>query len=440
MKVKVLKRNVQDFVRETKHDIHKVNRNYSQVEHPFEAEREYQRALNSVKLEKVFAKPFLGSLDGHRDGITCVSKHPGRLSTIASAAADGEIRLWDLANRKCSSTWQGHEGVVRGLTFTPSGEQLLSCADDKTIKTWSATEVSDTPLDTVVCKHMVTGISHRRDNEQFATCGENTQLWEAGRSVPIRTFQWGVDSVHTIKYNQVESNLLAAAASDNSIILYDTRDVGPVRKVVMTLRSNAIAWNPMEAMVFTTASEDYNLYTFDVRKLDRPTNVHMDHVSAVTDLDYSPTGREIVSGSYDKTIRIFQAGEGRSREIYHTKRMQRLTNVLWSNDNRYIVSGSDEMCLRLWKARASEKLGIIKDRERVSLQYSEKLKEKYAQHPQIARISRHRQVPKHVKNAGAEHRTITESRSKKEANRRKHSKPGTVPYIPVREKNVVDES
>jgi len=440
MKVKVLKRNVQDFVRETKHDIHKVHRNYSQVEHPFEAEREYQRALNSVKLEKVFAKPFLGSLDGHRDGITCVSKHPGKLSSIASAAADGELRLWDLANRKCSSSWQGHEGVVRGLTYTPTGEQLLSCADDKTIKTWSATEVSDTPVDTIVCKHMVTGISHRRDNQQFATSGENTQLWETGRSVPIRTFQWGVDTVHTLKFNQVEANLLAAAASDNSIIIYDTRDVGPVRKVVMTLRSNAIAWNPMEAMVFTTASEDYNLYSFDLRKLDRPINVMMDHVSAVTDLDYSPTGREIVSGSYDKTIRIFQCGEGRSREIYHTKRMQRLTNVLWSNDNRYIVSGSDEMCLRLWKARASEKLGIIKDRERVSLQYKEKLKEKYAQHPQISRIARHRQIPKHVKNARNELSTIKDSKSRKEANRRKHSKPGTVPYIPEREKNVVDES
>ena len=43
------------------------------------------------------------------------------------------------------------------------------------------------------------------------------------------------------------------------------------------------------------------------------------------------------------------------------------------------------MCLRLWKARASEKLGVIKDRERVSLQYAEKLKEKYAQHPQVNR-------------------------------------------------------
>jgi hypothetical protein len=50
---------------------------------------------------------------------------------------------------------------------------------------------------------------------------------------------------------------------------------------------------------------------------------------------------------------------------------------------QYIVSGSDEMCLRLWKARASEKLGVMKDRERVALQYAEKLKEKYAQHPKV---------------------------------------------------------
>ena len=35
-----------------------------------EEAREYKRALNAVKLEKVFAKPFLASLDGHRDGVS----------------------------------------------------------------------------------------------------------------------------------------------------------------------------------------------------------------------------------------------------------------------------------------------------------------------------------------------------------------------------------
>jgi WD40 repeat protein len=88
--------------------------------------------------------------------------------------------------RKCVGVWQAHEGVIRGTTFTPSGEQLLTCADDKTIKTWSTESFSDTPLDTVVCKYMVTGISHARDSDQFATCGENTQLWAAGRTVPLR--------------------------------------------------------------------------------------------------------------------------------------------------------------------------------------------------------------------------------------------------------------
>ena len=51
--------------------------------------------------------------------------------------------------------------------------------------------------------------------------------------------------------------------------------------------------------------------------------------------------------------------QGHSRDIYHTKRMQRLTSVLWSMDDRYIYSASDEMNIRIWKARASEKLGVV---------------------------------------------------------------------------------
>ena len=41
------------------------------------------------------------------------------------------------------------------------------------------------------------------------------------------------------------------------------------------------------------------------------------------DVDYSPTGQEIVTGAYDRSIRIYRASDGHSRDIYHTKRMQR---------------------------------------------------------------------------------------------------------------------
>ena len=103
----------------------------------------------------------------------------------------------------------------------------------------------------------------------------------------------------------------------------------------MRMRTNAICWNPMEAFNFTCANEDHNLYTFDMRNLDKAKVVHKDHVSAVLDIDYSPTGKQFVSGAYDRTMRIFEFNGGHSNEIYHTKRMQRIFSVKWSSDAKY---------------------------------------------------------------------------------------------------------
>jgi WD repeat and SOF domain-containing protein 1 len=50
--------------------------------------------------------------------------------------------------------------------------------------------------------------------------------------------------------------------------------------------------------------------------------IHKDHISGILDIDYAPTGKEFVTGSFDKTIRVFRTTEGKSREVYHTRRMQ----------------------------------------------------------------------------------------------------------------------
>ncbi|XP_063986211.1 DDB1- and CUL4-associated factor 13 [Diachasmimorpha longicaudata] len=443
MKVKVLTRNPDEYLRETKRDIHRVPRNYDPSLHPFEAAREYTRALNAVKLDRVFAKPFIGNLEGHKDGVSAICKHPAKLSVIVSGSCDGEVKIWDLPQRICYRSILAHDGILRAITFSNDAENFITVGDDKMIKTWrfhtDAESQEDLPINTIISKNIISSISHHRRKPEFVTCGEVCQLWEETRNEPIKTFKWGVDSLHHVAYNLVQSNLLAACASDRSIILYDTRDTGPLRKVTLKLRTNKLAWNPMEAYTFTSANEDYNLYTFDIRKLKTPVNVHMDHVGAVTDVDYSPTGKEFVSGSYDKSLRIFEVNKGHSRDIYHTKRMQRLTNIAWSLDDKYIISGSDEMNIRVWKARASEKLGVLKPRERAALNYNSTLKEKFAGHPQIRRIARHRQVPKHIYNAQDELRTIRNKRKTKEAKRRAHSRPGSVPYVSERKAHVVED-
>ena len=156
------------------------------------------------------------------------------------------------------------------------------------------------------------------------------------------------------------------------------------------------------------------------------------------DVDYSPTGRELVSASYDKTIRIFPSkGPGHSREIYYTKRMQRVFGVKWSLDAHYIISCSDETNIRLWKANASKKIIVTNYRERTSLEYKAKLREKYKHHPQIKRIAKHRHIPRQLYHAREEKRSAIDRGQRKQNNRIMHSKPGSVELVAERKKPVL---
>ncbi len=97
------------------------------------------------------------------------------------------------------------------------------------------------------------------------------------------------------------------------------------------------------------------------------------------------------------------------------------------------------MNIRLWKANASEKIGLLKWREKDQFDYNAKLKEKFKHFPEIKRIKRHRHLPKTVYNATKEMRKMKMSQKRKEANRRVHSKPGTVPFVSEKTKHVIDE-
>lgn len=73
---------------------------------------------------------------------------------------------------------------------------------------------------------------------------------------------------------QAEPDIFGSTGSDRSIALYDLRHNTPIRKIVMQTNANALCWNPMEPLNFVVASEDCNLYTYDMRKLDTATCVH----------------------------------------------------------------------------------------------------------------------------------------------------------------------
>lgn len=68
-----------------------VQRNYDPTLHPFEAAREYKLAVNAVKLERVFAKPFVSSLT-HSDALSAICRHPSQLSSVFTGTVEGEVK------------------------------------------------------------------------------------------------------------------------------------------------------------------------------------------------------------------------------------------------------------------------------------------------------------------------------------------------------------
>lgn len=452
MKVKALSRSQRTTERECAGDLRKQSRNLDPVYHPMQRAREYTRAVTAAKMDRMFAKPLIGNLgNGHGDAVyhSCVARNS--LLPLLSGAADGTVKVWDLPTRSCVATLNAHTQAIKGLVFGMD-DDFYSCGNDGTLRRWSIPQVmsassitsdeAKVPLNTFRIQGSFQSLDHHWSERQFITASDSAvELWSPERSTPIQRHSslWGSeDTVNVVRFNPAESHLVANCSMDRGIGLHDLRTGSDMKKTLLRMRCNDLQWNSMEPLNFLVACEDYNAYTFDMRKLDQPSHIYKGHTSAVMSVSWAPTGREFVTGSYDRTIRIFNTKErnGFAREIYHTKRMQRVFTVNYTKDNTYIVSGSDDTNLRLWKAHASQKLGQLTTREEAATQYRQALIKKHQHLPEIKRIHRSRKIPKVIKKQTQQAIIQKESADRKQSNRIKHSKPGTYKFESERKKVV----
>ena len=137
-----------------------------------------------------------------------------------------------------------------------------------------------------------------------------------------------------------------------------------------------------------------------------------------------PTGEEFVSGSYDRTIRLWSRDAGKSRDVYHTKRMQRVFDVTFTPTADFVLSASDDGNVRIWKSNASKKLGPVSTKEKQSIEYRQKLVERWGTTGEVRAVHERRHVPSSVHGAVKLKREMIESAKVREDRRRKHSRAG----------------
>ncbi|GMM40928.1 hypothetical protein FOG50_00878 [Hanseniaspora uvarum] len=467
MKIKTINRSSDTYVPVKSTQESYIPRNLNKELHPLERAREYTKALQATKLERVFAKPFIKQLGrGHADGVYQIAKNFNILNQIATSDGDGIVKFWNL-NQKSGDeevlNFKGHYGMVSGLSFTQKTDStngmLLSCANDKTIKLWdvgtltneltqksqnsdggnyqSGDKLSKVGLvKTFHDDYAFQSIdTHKANFNQFVTGGQSLKLWDMTRSAPISDMSWGNNTVQHVRFNHSETDIVLSSGTDNSVVLYDLRTNNPIQKMVQQMRTNSMCFNPIEPMNFAVACEDHNLYYYDMRNLTKALQVFKDHVAAVLDCDISPLGTELVSSSYDKTIRIYDLNHGHSKEVYHTKRMQHVFQCKYTMDSKYLLSGSDDGNVRLWRAKAWERSDVKNTKYKNKLEYDEKLKEKFKYMPEIRKIKRHRHLPGVVKKAQEIKNIEVTSLKRREANENRYRKEKK--YVSEREKHIV---
>ena len=534
MKIKTISRTEEDYTRKSKLDIVKVHRNRDPALHPFERAREYQKAVVATKLDKIFAKPFIGALDGHSDGVFCSSSVRNKNVPFITGACDGELKVWDLSRRVCFWSAVAHQGFVRGVSPDPTGATFFSCGDDKVVKQW-ALEPLDTdavkPLSTHVATHPLTGVDHHWVDQQVRThvhtrtherrfttytvhpptaghvrrpprrvgleppraralvqvghghdaLGQVQPGGKVSAGVHVRgPRRESVRPAHVRAHAQVravdEVQQGALLRTSKCMLRVDhpgspIQDTSPFiprprprprppgvlephgavqfragqRGKLSTPHAACAASQrltrrpPAHPCILRADQKDHNLYSFDMRKLEKALMIHKDHVSAVMDVAFSPTGREFVSGSYDRTLRIFETADGRSREVYHTKRMQRIFCVNYSADARFVLSGSDDTNVRIWKAEASDNLGVVPGRQERKERFNDTVKKRFAHMPEVKRVQKDKKVPKSIKKAVAIKHIQTTSERRKQDNRKRHSRPEDVEMQPEKKRAVLKE-
>ena len=88
-----------------------------------------------------------------------------------------------------------------------------------------------------------------------------------------------------------------------------------------------------------------------------PPSAWTGHTGVVYSLSYSPNGAHVVTGSEDKTIRIWDVESGAVVGEPLAGHTDRVMSVAYSPDGRHIISGSEDHTIRIWDAKTGTAVG-----------------------------------------------------------------------------------
>lgn len=190
-------------------------------------------------------------LNKHTQDVKKITWHPN-LDVFASCSYDDTINVYkeDDDDWICVASLSGHTSTVWSICFDKTGDRLVSCSDDKTIKIWQCyypgnaegvMTTGDEPTWKCVCT--LSG-DHERPIYDIDWSHDSGLIVTGGGDDCINVYQ--EDMEHTTK-NEPCFNLLTSMKNAH------VQDV------------NCVQWNPKDASILLTCSDDMSIKVWKVR-------------------------------------------------------------------------------------------------------------------------------------------------------------------------------
>jgi WD40 repeat protein len=257
------------------------------------------------------------TLIAHRDWVQSIAILENQ-NRILSCSQDGELRLW-----KSQEVWTSqviHRGDFALMTLTVDGQQrYVACAGfGPSISIYSLSDLS--LQKTLSCTSAdIRALAFSNNGEQLA-CG--------GRDGVVRVWKWKTDDqpleqalhrdrIRAIRFS-ADDNELTSIGEDRRLIRY-RHDTGQVvsDRVISTGRLLSMTFIDDETIAI--AGSDNTIRILDV-KTSQEQNKLIGHEGSVAVMNCD--GAELISGSFDTTIRIWNLKEAHQSQISRTGRYE----------------------------------------------------------------------------------------------------------------------
>ena len=267
------------------------------------------------------------TLRGHSAQIWSVAFSPDG-QRIVTGSKDATAKVWDAAKGNELLTLKGHKNLVFSVAFSPNGQRIVSASVDQTAKVWDAANGNE--LFTLK-EHsgQVNSVAFSPDGQRIVTGSQDAtaKVWEAAKGKDLLTLTGHSNDIFSVAFS-----------SDGQRIVTGSWD------------GTAKVWEAASGRELLTLNRHSNEITSAVSSPDAKGGS-----ARVFSAAFSPDGKRIVTGSSDKTAKVWETASG--RELVTLKgHSSVIYSVAFSPDGQRIVTGSDDQTAKVWEAASGREL------------------------------------------------------------------------------------